>query len=96
MCRVHFPDVFSPSANEKGQFVPRIINASSRVLFNMVISDAEGRVVCETYGHEEGWDGTFRGVPCPGGVYHYAATILETDKDPSQQFSATGSVKLMR
>ena len=62
----------------------------------MVISDPEGNIVCETYGHETGWDGTFRGMPCPVGIYHYAATILETDKDPSQQFRASGSIKLER
>lgn len=96
MCSVQFPSTFSPGSREKGFFAPRLINATADVLFNMIISDAEGKVVCETYGQQKGWDGTHHGEPCPTGNYHYRATILEMDKDPSQQFQANGYVKLLR
>ena len=97
MCRVNFPSSFSPgSKGVNNSFYPQVINATASLYFNMIISNKEGDVVYETYQVQDGWDGTHRGNPCPVGVYQYHATILESDKDPSQQFQECGRVTLER
>ena len=97
MCRVSFPSSFSPgSKGENNSFSPKVYNATAPLRFNMIISNKRGIVVYEAYCVQDGWDGTHRGNPCPVGEYKYSATILESDKDPSQQFQECGRVLLQR
>jgi hypothetical protein len=97
MCRVQFPESFSPVGQGLCRlFAPRVSNASDTLLFNMIISNQRGEVVYEAYQVQDGWDGSCRGLPCPKGTYQYNATILEKDKHPSFQFQKTGFVRLER
>jgi gliding motility-associated-like protein len=97
MCRVNFPSTFSPGSNgETTSFSPKVLNATASLHFNMIISNNKGEVVYEAYCVQDGWDGTYMGKPCPVGEYQYSASILESDKDPSQQFVKQGNVKLIR
>lgn len=97
MCRVQFPESFSPvEQGDYKSFAPEVSNASDTLLFSMIISNKRGEVVYEAYQAQDGWDGTCRGMPCPEGTYQYNATILERDKHPSLQFQKSGWVKLER
>ncbi|MCF8450910.1 MAG: gliding motility-associated C-terminal domain-containing protein, partial [Taibaiella sp.] len=57
------------------------------------VYDRWGVVVFQTSNIDEGWDGTFKGVPQPVGVYIYdVSAVTNTGRD----FTKSGNVTLLR
>jgi len=90
---VFFPGAFSPNGDGLNDFFhpigPLLTN------FTLKIFDRWGQQVFMTNNQETGWDGSFKGSPCPMGVYSYIATYELYDK-PGTTGKVHGTVILVR
>ncbi|MEM6379438.1 MAG: gliding motility-associated C-terminal domain-containing protein [Bacteroidota bacterium] len=93
--RVYVPTIFSPNGDD--------INDQFGVLgtdidaIKLLIYDRWGNKVFEGNQEEETWDGTYKGVPAPAGVYLWKAQITGTriNGDPFTEVES-GAVTLVR
>jgi gliding motility-associated-like protein len=84
------PNAFAPGG-VNGKF--RLIKRGFATLRHFRIYDRWGVVVFETSNIEEGWDGTYKGVPQPLGVYVYDISAISST---GNAFSKTGNLTLLR
>lgn len=85
------PNAFTPGNGANSKF--KVIRRGMATLRYFRVYDRWGVVVFETKNIDEGWDGTYKGIPQPVGVYVYdigAATLNGTP------FNKTGNVTLLR
>ncbi|SDL84020.1 gliding motility-associated C-terminal domain-containing protein [Catalinimonas alkaloidigena] len=90
--RIYFPTAFTPNGDGLndtfhgfGRFVEQ---------FTLRIFDRWGEVVFQTNDFTDaGWDGTFRGMPLPPGLYPY--TVSGTD-ETGRPLTLSGKVQLIR
>lgn len=70
----HIPNAFTPNDDGKNdQF--RVIMLDNYRLVHLYIYNRWGQLVFSSEGAYNGWDGTFKGSPQPGGVYTYHLQI---------------------
>ncbi len=93
---LYVPNVFTPN----GDGVNDLFFAYTEGLktFKMIVCDRWGEKVFETTNVYEGWDGTYKGVLMPPGVfvYYIDATFIGDIKPLGYIESAKGSVTLLR
>lgn len=94
-CYISVPNVFTPNGDGVNDFFfPRQLLSAGMTRFDMSIYNRWGQLLFQSNTLEgRGWDGTFKGVPQPEGVYIY--TIDAAFKD-GQQEQHKGNVTLMR
>jgi gliding motility-associated-like protein len=85
------PNAFAPGGGSNSTF--RIIRKGEAVLHDFRIYDRWGVVVFETKDINAGWDGIFKGVPQPLGVYVYEVTAVAGD---GKAFNMKGNLTLLR
>lgn len=88
------PNAFSPNGDGLNDLF--IVGGSNLSAFQMIICDRWGRVVFESNNIHQGWDGRYREVAAPAGIYYYnifyeGQNILEAVKEHKN-----GIVMLMR
>jgi|GEM_PF-1021960 len=87
------PDVFSPNGDGLNDaFRPIIVCDISG--YQLSVYDRWGEKVFVSYMPNEGWNGMFRGLPLPAGVYHYLIHYF----NPAEQKAHTvkGDISLIR
>ncbi len=100
-CKIFAPNVFSPNAraDENFQFRP-FIDCALVMLesFSLKIFDRYGSLIFETTDKNAAWNGTWRGEPCPNGVYTWAVDYDFPDPFTHEkvQKQAAGDVTLLR
>lgn len=85
------PNAFAPGRGTNDVF--RLIRRGNATLRHFRIYDRWGVMVFETTNVEEGWDGTFKGVPQPIGVYVYEVSAVS---GTGKEFKKAGNVTLLR
>jgi gliding motility-associated-like protein len=85
------PNAFAPGNGVNGRF--KVIKRGLATLHHFRIYDRWGVVVYETKDIEEGWDGTYKGVPQPVGVYVYDVSAVTVN---GEVYKKTGNVTLLR
>lgn len=91
----NIPNAFNPGSaiGKNKKFKILGVPPENITLFNMQIFDRWGQIVYETTDVTEGWDGTFKGKPCPSEVYNWVI-FYETSK--KTRISNKGQVTLIR
>jgi gliding motility-associated-like protein len=83
------PTAFSPDQNDMNDGF-KVFNASGTATF--AIFNSWGEMLYNT-ADNSAWDGSYKGMPCPQGVYLYVADVKDVSGD-AKQFR--GSVTLLR
>ena len=90
---IYFPNAFTPNGDGLNDFFHQIGPALSK--FTLTIFNRWGQQVFTTSNQETGWDGTYKGSPCPADVYSYIATF-ELSYSPGSTGKVHGTVMLIR
>jgi gliding motility-associated-like protein len=88
---VYIPNAFSPNGNNKNEVFLPVLNGARE--YRLRIYNLWGEKLFETSDPRLGWDGTFNGKPCPGGVYVY---VLEFKGRKTYPKMERGWVSLLR
>ena len=86
------PNVFTPDRSTNNLFRAYGVDIEE---FEMYIFQRWGERIYHSQNMEEGWDGTFNGVKCPGGNYVYLI-YYRTRIEPGVTNKLFGSVMLLR
>ncbi len=91
----YVPNTFTPNGDEVNQlFYPIISNGYDLTKFSMEIYNRWGELIFRTENIEQGWDGFYRGVLCPEGVYTWKINLKESKNDYYRE--VTGHVNLFK
>lgn len=88
---VTVPNAFTPGAGANSKLYP--VKRGLATLKSFRIYNRWGNLVFQSSGFDEGWDGTFKGVPQPLGVFVYT---IEAESGNGRIFTKTGNVTLLR
>jgi gliding motility-associated-like protein len=91
----HFgiPNIFSPNGDDENDILWVRGNNISREGFVMKIWNRYGELVFESFNQNNGWDGTYKGVPAPAGSYKY---YVKATFENGQVGELKGNVTLLR
>lgn len=87
---VKIPNVFTPNGNKNNIFLPLMRGV---VEYNLLIYNRWGELLFESKSQEVGWDGYYKGVMSPPGVYIYK---LDLKFKNGERTSKLGDVTLLR
>jgi len=90
---IYFPNAFTPNGDGLNDYFSPAGPQFSQ--FNLTIFDRWGQEIFTTNNQETGWDGTFRGKPCPAGTYSFIATY-KLNYDSGRSGTKHGNVTLLR
>jgi gliding motility-associated-like protein len=88
---VFIPNTFTPDGDGTNDIFLPSTSGSRR--YEMMVYNRWGEIVFSTKNIGEGWDGNYKGYPCPEGVYAYKL-IFKGKKTFSQ--TRNGSITLLR
>lgn len=92
--KIYVPNAFSPNNNKINEvFLPKGVFIDS---FQMHIYNRWGEKVFNTFDQFQGWDGTFKGQPCPEEVYVYIILYRGVDKKGISEKLLKGKLFLVR
>ena len=93
---LYVPNVFTPNGDGINDLF--FVYTEGLLTFKLIVADRWGEKVFETNDVYEGWDGTYKGVLMPPGVfvYYIDATFIGDVKPLGYIESAKGSVTLLR
>ncbi|MDR0790821.1 MAG: gliding motility-associated C-terminal domain-containing protein [Bacteroidales bacterium] len=89
---IFVPNAFTPNANSNTYFKPY---GFEHFEITFEVYNRYGAVVYSSNDQNEGWDGNFKGKPCPQGVYAWKLLYRNID-NPSAQQVKYGTVMLVR
>jgi gliding motility-associated-like protein len=88
----YIPNSFTPNGDNRNEtFKPSLINYQD---YEMRIFNRWGELLFESFDVNEGWDGTYKGVPVQQGVYLYQIRYERTEDLTNQNVS--GLVNVLR
>lgn len=88
----HVPDAFSPNGDGLNEmFRPHLVNFEQ---FEMHIFNRWGERLFSSTDPASGWDGTYKGIQLPAGMYLYSIRFLATEDNRFRNFS--GILHLMK
>ncbi|MBN8790030.1 MAG: gliding motility-associated C-terminal domain-containing protein, partial [Terrimonas sp.] len=70
LCNEIFPNAFSPNNDKKNDFF-KILRPFNLVEYKLRIYNRWGQKMFDTSNPEEGWDGSYNGIPQNAGIYVY-------------------------
>jgi gliding motility-associated-like protein len=88
---IYIPNAFTPNDDPRNTVFRAVTRGVSR--YQMQLFDRWGERLFVTENTEEGWDGTFKGAPCPQGVYVWKI-LLTTVAGEAREYK--GVVTLLR
>jgi gliding motility-associated-like protein len=90
-CNVTFPDAFTPNNDGKNdKFRP--ISSSAQTLKSFIVANRWGKIVFNSSNYNEGWDGTYNGIPQDPDIYFYFLKYVCEDAE----FEKKGNFILIR
>lgn len=89
--RLFVPNVFTPNGDGKNDML--MVYSTGLKDMNFLIYNQWGQVVFQSSDPSKGWDGTFKGVPQPVGVYFYVLKAVMADSSSNIK---KGSINLIR
>jgi len=94
-CKFGFPTVFSPNADGRNDIFRIIVQQGCPVRgYVLTIFNRWGEKVYVTNNEQDGWNGTYRGIPAETGVYMYHVQFAAGDK--WVRHDMTGDITLIR
>lgn len=72
---VHLPNAFTPDGNGINDLFMAKATYDVNIRFIMHVFNRWGETVFESTDISKGWDGNFRGIPCPTDVYIWTADV---------------------
>ena len=90
---IYFPDAFTPNGDGLNDYLHPIGPVLQK--FTLVVYNRWGQQVFTTDNQEIGWDGNYKGSPCPAGTYSYLVTF-EMSYPPGVTNKVQGTVTLIR
>lgn len=87
------PNIFSPNGDNNNDILWVRGNAIATPGFVMRVWNRFGEQVFESYSQNQGWDGTYKGVPAPIGSYKYYVKVTFLNGTVEE---LTGNVTLVR
>jgi gliding motility-associated-like protein len=94
ICKLFMPNAFSPNNDGVNDYFKPLYKCDVG-FYEMQIYNRWGELVFQSYDAEVGWDGRYRSVEQPLGVYIYAIKLASLQK-PKNYIYQTGSVTLLR
>lgn len=91
--RFFIPNAFSPNHNGRNDIFKPMGKYFKPDRYLFQIYNRWGELIFETTDPEQGWDGTFKGVESPVGVYIWVVTVYDMFNDKEYY---KGSVLLLR
>lgn len=92
---LYLPTAFTPDGDGiNDEFGPLTTAEPDQLVYWFRIFDKNGEVVFSSDKLHEKWDGTFKGKPCPPGIYLYRCVAKV--RDGSRDLSTSGRVTLIR
>jgi gliding motility-associated-like protein len=89
---VYFPNAFTPNKDYLNDIL-KVPRQNKNKLLRLRVYNRYGQIIFQTTKLEEGWDGTFKGLPQPTGVYMY---FLEMEGLSGKKANQKGTVVLIR
>lgn len=87
------PNIFSPNGDDNNDILWVLGNGISTEGFAMRIWNRYGEMIFESYSQNNGWDGSYKNGPAPGGSYNYYVKVTFLDGTVEE---LTGNVTLLR
>ncbi|NQU88748.1 MAG: gliding motility-associated C-terminal domain-containing protein, partial [Mariniphaga sp.] len=94
--RIYLPNAFSPNSDGLNDDFKAVTNSENIKFFQMLIYDRWGTLIFESKNISFGWNGTFKGKPCPQGVYVYKVEYSLSASSTGQSETKMGTVVLIR
>jgi len=91
----YLPNAFTPNGDGLNDVFKPVENYDLVRTYQLTIYSRWGELMFETGDISQGWDGTFKGIPVPGGSYIYRI-VFTAYPDYSKQQVVTGNVVVVR
>jgi gliding motility-associated-like protein len=92
-CYLAVPNAFTPNSDGKNDFLYPL-NAIKADNLSFRVYDRWGQLIFETNNWKHGWDGSFKGLPQPAGVYVWFLSF--TDRGTKEHRQMKGTAALIR
>jgi len=94
---IWMPNAFTPNKDELNDIFTAKCNLDIPITFHMIIFNKWGEELFRTNDIRKGWDGTYKGVPCPQDLYTWRISFSAPDTyNFLQKSPQTGTVMLLR
>ena len=94
-CDFLVPNVFTPDGDGINDFLEVVAKEIEN--YELTIFNRWGREVFRSNSLDNQWDGTYKGRPCPAGVYYWTASYIRTSNfGEVKSFKSQGAVTLIR
>jgi len=91
---IYFPNAFTPNGDGYNQsYTPK---GNSYKIQRLTIYNRWGQVVYDSNSAPFNWDGTYKGVPAPEGVYFYTCTYTVMQRQKPVRGHSKGNIHLLR
>lgn len=90
-CYLAVPNAFSPNADGRNDFLyPLNAIKADKLLFK--VYNRWGQLIFQTNNWKQGWDGTYKGLPQPSGVYVWLLSYVDRDSKQPRQMKGTAAL----
>jgi gliding motility-associated-like protein len=90
-CYLAVPNAFTPNGDGKNDLLyPLNAIKADKLLFK--VYNRWGQLIFQTNNWKQGWDGTFKGVQQPSGVYVWFLTYIDRDSKQPRQMKGTAAL----
>lgn len=89
--KINIPNVFTPNGDDFNDYF--VIESKSIIEYQLYIYNRWGGVVFSSNNTNENWDGKYKGLDCPEGVYYYTINAKGIE---GKNYNLNGPVQLLR
>jgi gliding motility-associated-like protein len=90
-CYLAVPNAFTPNGDGKNDLLyPLNAIKADQLLFK--VYNRWGQLIFQTNNWKQGWNGTYKGTPQPGGVYVWFLTYVDRDDKQPRQMKGTAAL----
>lgn len=90
------PDAFSPDNDGRNDVFKPVTQRTTLEPYLLSVFDRWGQLIFSSSDPNFGWDGSYKGAPCPSGSYTYLLQYREAKVESSQIITKRGMVSLIR
>ena len=92
---LYVPNSFTPDGNQFNPlFLPIVTAGVDKNQYELEIYNRWGELIFQTTSTEDGWDGTYKGIACPEGMYNWKIKYKTSSSDEKKVH--VGHVNLLR
>lgn len=92
---LYVPNTFTPDGNQYNPlFLPIVTAGVDKNQYQLEVYNRWGELVFQSKNTDEGWDGTYKGIACPEGMYNWKIKYKTSSSDEKKEH--VGHVNLIR